>query len=267
MNDALRREIIDSLRRSRKYANLCEDTLVRIADWAAARHQAPRPAIKAAKRKLHQVYGAYLNQLDLARVRALVAALPANSPQEAVRATCREILGCHASTAERLPIIERLYSELFSATGEPDTILDLACGLNPFALPWMSLAPDAQYFCFDIDQVLIGAINEFLGRVGRPPTAACADILVSPPEAEADVALLLKTSPCLEQQEQGATQRILTELPARHVVVSFPTRALGGRQKGMRQHYGRFMARLLGRLCRPARKLVYPSETLYVISR
>jgi 16S rRNA (guanine(1405)-N(7))-methyltransferase len=267
MNAKTRPELIGVLKRSRKYANLCEDTLTRIADWAAARHKAPKSAIKAAKRKLHQVYGAYFDRLDLARVEELVQTLPSAATEDAVRATCREILACHASTAERLPLIDRLYPELLAATGAPSVILDLACGLHPFALPWMALPPQARYHACDIDHRLIDAVSLFLKRTGRRATAECRDILVSLPDGEADVAFLLKTVPCLEQQEPGATVRLLRRLRARHVVVSFPAKTLGGREKGMRDHYDRVMSRIAEELRAPTRRLDYPNETFYVVRR
>jgi 16S rRNA (guanine(1405)-N(7))-methyltransferase len=250
MSDKLRREIGDGLRRSRKYATLCEDTLSRIADWAAARHQAPKAALKAAKRKLHQVYGAYLDQLDLARVEGLVEDLPTDPTDDAIRAACREILAC----------------QLLAEVPEPKVVIDLACGLHPFALPWMELPLGARYHAYDIDHRLVAAVNAFASRVGWSATAECKDILVSPPDVDADLAFLLKTVPCLEQQEKGATVRLLSRLRARHVVISFPARTLGGRDKGMRGHYDEAMGRIAEELGAPTTRLTHPNETFYVVA-
>ena len=52
-----------------------------------------------------------------------------------------------------------------------------------------------------------------------------------PPEASADMVLLLKAIPCLEQEEPGAGKRLLRSLDAPVVVVSFPARSLGPRYK------------------------------------
>jgi len=264
MNAGMRSEITDALKRSRKYADLCNDTLVRIADWAATRHKTPKSAIKAAKRKLHQIHGAFCDQLDRARIEELVESLPDGTADAVLHATCREILACHASTAERLPIIDGLYAQLFAATGAPSAIVDLACGLHPFALPWMPLPPDACYHAYDIDRRLIGVANAFLERTGRPATAECRDILVSPPDVKADVAFLLKTVPCLEQQQKGATVRLLRQLRVRHAVVSFPAKTLGGREKGMRTHYDAVMSAIAEELGASTRRFDYLNETFYV---
>ena len=173
MSEELRRGIRDGLRRSRKYATLCEDTLSRLADWAAARHTAPKAALKAAKRKLHQVYGAYLDQLYLVRVERLVEALPTDPTEDATRATCREVLACHASTAERLPIMAEVYPELLAAVPDPKAVIDLACGLHPFALPWMGLPPGARYRAYDIDQYRYAPETSFSSALQETDAVPC----------------------------------------------------------------------------------------------
>ena len=265
MKTEVESELVERLHKTRKYANTCEDTLVRVARWALARHDSPKTALKAAKRKLHQVYGAYVGQADAGRIDWLVGAMPTPGSPQRIETACREILGWHASTRERLSMVEDVYARVFSEIGTPRSILDLACGLNPFALPWMGLPEDAHYHAFDIDRALIAAINRFLGQIGRAGSAHCQDILVAVPQEEADVALLLKTVPCLEQQEKGASARVLRQLRVRHAVVSFPTRSLGGRDKGMLDHYDGFMQRLLDELGRASRRIAFTTEVFYVI--
>jgi len=260
-------EIVSALRRSRKYRFVCEDTLQRIARWAAARHTKSRDIVKAAKRKLHQAYGAYLEGFDPAEVGALVDGLPSHPPQEVLRETCLTILGYHASTRERMPFMEQAYAEVFRRTGRPQVILDLACGLNPFAFPWMGLSKEVEYHAYDMESRIVSAVDAFFSRVGVEHDAACSDVLVSAPDVEADVAFLLKTVPCLERQEKGAGVRILREIRARHVVVSFPAQSLGGRDKGMHEHYGEEMLRVAGDLGVDAQEVGFPNETFYILTR
>lgn len=77
--------------------------------------------------------------------------------------------------------------------------------------------------------------------------------------------MLLKVAPCLEQQEPGSTLRFLTDLPARWIVVSFPSRSLGGHARGMVEHYGQWMAQWAEALQRPVRELAMPRETYYLL--
>jgi len=264
-SDAVCREVAEGLRQSRKYRWTCDATLLRVAEWAAGRHRSPKEALKAAKRKLHQIYGAYVVPGDLGRIERLIDAIPPEPSGDALRAACRDILACHASTRERLPILDEAYAMLAELPGPVDSVLDLACGLNPFALPWMGLAPDCAYQAWDIDSRLVGAVNRFLGRLGRAPSAECRDVLVDPPDRPADVALLLKTAPCLERQEKGSVLSLLRRLRTRHVVVSFPLRSLGGRDKGMAGNYGRFMDRVIGELCVAAERHDLRTEVFYVL--
>jgi 16S rRNA (guanine(1405)-N(7))-methyltransferase len=238
-----------------KYRNVSPETLARVASWALVRYRSDKEILKAAKRKLHQVYAAYLTPKAAARLSQLVA-----GPQEP-RATCLEAMSLHASTTERLPILEELYGRIFAITGVPQRVLDLACGLHPFGLPWMGLPEGSSYHAMDIDCELMARLGGFFAN---QIVAECRDILVRPPEEPADVAFLLKAVPCLEQQERGASLRLLRSLKARHGVVSFPVRSLGGHSKGMEEHYTAMAEDLIEKLGTDAEALRYPSEIFYV---
>ncbi len=263
MEQSVPHQMVSDLRRTRKYRELCEDTLYRAASWALMRHKTPKEALKAAKRKLHQVYGAYLNGIDFGKLEDWIDNLSSSSSQSSLRETCLRILDCQTSTAERVPILDSCFSDLFRETGEPTSILDLACGLNPFALPWMGVSPNMSYFAWDVDKRLISATNEFFIRTGRPPTAEFLDVLASPLDLRVDVVFLLKSLPFLEQQEKWFGARLLREANARFAVISFPARSIGGRDKGMVRHYERFMEKMTGELGLSVSKHVYPTETFY----
>jgi 16S rRNA (guanine(1405)-N(7))-methyltransferase len=258
----LRRRIESDLRASRKYRHLCEETINRIAAWVAERY-APRDALKAARRKLHQVYAAFGAQSAESLQR--ISQIPEEAGEEILRAVCREVLGQHRSTAERLPILDELYPALWREIGPPTSVVDLACGFHPFALPWMSLPPGAAYHAFDIDHQLIAALNSFFTRLGRPATASCKDLLVSVPPVRGDVAFLFKTLPCLEQQEKGVAARLLRAIRCPWVVVSFPHETLGGKRKGMRGYYHEFITALAGSLGAALRKLELGNESFYLL--
>src|SRR5258706_3530422 len=222
-----------------KYRNISPETLARVASWASVRYRSDKEILKAAKRKLHQVYAAYLTPKAAARLGQLVA-----GTQEP-RDTCREAMSYHASTTERSPILQDLYSSIFAVTGVPNRVLDLAGGLHPFGLPWMGLPETATYHAMDIDCELMTLLGRFFPN---QLVAECRDILVRPPEEPADLAFLLKAVPCLEQQEGGASLRLLRALRVRHAVVSFPVHSLGGRSKGMEEHYAAMAGALIAQL-------------------
>ena len=262
-------ELAGLLAKSKKYSDVCEDTLVRVARWSAARHPSPKGALKAAKRKLHQITGAYVTRADLKWIEQLVERLEGSS--EMLEDACRDVLAAHASTRERLPHLRALYRALFEKTGPVRRILDLACGLNPFSLPWMDLSPGVDYTAVDIDAGLVRAVSVFLRQMSSgtkvSASAFCADVLALPRSLDPDLVLLLKAVPSLEQQEKGMSLRLLTELNAAWVFVSFPTRSLGGRDKGMSGHYGEFMRELLRRTTWQAERFEIPTETCFLLRK
>ena len=238
--------VLASLTDSRKYSRVCADALARIAAQAARSYRTFTEADKAARRKLHQALGAFVGEAELDDVERLLAALPAGAGPEKVADTCRIILGLHASSAERLPVMERLYGEL-ARRGKGATILDLCCGLNPFSLPWMAALAPRGYLGLDLDTRMSALANGFLARYGPGFGVRAADVLSGAADVlvgdapvcggAADLVLLLKSATTLERQEKGSVERLLGGLKAFLIVVSFPVRSLGGKEKGMRENY------------------------------
>ena len=149
----------------------------------------------------------------------------------------------------------------------PQRLLDLACGLNPFALPFMGLAPAAEYLACDADRRVLAEVESFLEAVGQSHRTWACDLVTGAPDEPADVALLLKTIPILDRQDPAASARLLSGLKARHVVVSFPSRSLGGRGGLERAYRGRMDAltrEVDGRVTR-ATELRFPSELVFVL--
>ncbi|WP_026452785.1 class I SAM-dependent methyltransferase, partial [Saccharomonospora iraqiensis] len=141
----------------------------------------------------------------------------------------------HASTRERLPSLERFYREVFERVPVPATVRDLACGLNPLAVPWMGLPASTVYRASDIDAPQMAFLDRALDLLGVRHETAVADLLDEPVSAPADLTLLLKTVPCLEKQRAGAGWELLDAVNSPTLVVTFPTKSLGRRSKGMFQ--------------------------------
>ncbi len=259
-------EITATLASSRKYAGLCHDTLCRIARWAWERYPDLPTATKAAKRKLHQVFASFIREDDVLKVQRLVETLPLCSDQDETRSICSRIMELHASTRERMRNMEQLYPALFVAIGGPPRrIADIACGLHPFAIPWMGLSPDTVYMACDIDLRIIDALNRFFERSGFSAVAECRDLLEDPSRVSADLVFLMKALPGLEQQEKGGAARVLRGLDAEWVIVSTPTASLSGRDRGRHEHYDAMVSRLVEQMGWRAREIRYGNETLYVL--
>ena len=257
--------IVEHLRRSRKYGYLCEETLLRVAAWSLLRNKGFRKALKAAKGKLHQIYGAYFDRVDFSEVEGLIDGLSASASAAERLAACRRLLRQHRSTAERLPVVEELYRDMWSAIGSPRSIVDLACGFNPFALPWMGLEPGVPYRAYDIDRRLVASLNAFFARLKQAGEAQCLDILGEIPTLEADVVFLFQSIPCLEHTRKNASLALFEKISAPHVVTSFPRRSFGGRDKGMKRNYALRVERLAAELGVTVIPLSRPREDFYIL--
>ncbi len=259
--------IVTDVSSSKKYGAVCHDTIRRVAKRELTHHDSLKAATKATKRKLHQVYGAFEGTLDYDLAYQELAAAHDGGSEQDFKAVCRDILAIHSSTSERLPVLDRFYSSIFEITGQPASLLDMGCGLNPLALPWMDLPQSQRYIALDIDSERIEFVNRFLALVGLEPLARCQDILSHLPGDDADLALLLKMSPSLERQEPGATLRLMEQVNSPTVVVSYAVKSLGGREKGMVSHYQQHFAQLVAEQAWTVKELVLESELVFVVEK
>lgn len=253
--------IADAIHASRKYCGIARETVLRVV--AAALERREENVLKAAKRTLHQVSGAFITPGDAERIAGLVETMRGGSD---LLAACDAVLRLHSSTAERLPYYREFYRGVFAATGTPGSVMDIGCGLAPFSLPYMGLPSRIRYIAIDIDSLLIHRVNDFLLTAGYGPCARVQDVIVSPPADEVDVAFALKLLPVLEQQVKGCSLPILTRLNARRLVVSFPLRSLSGRRKGMPSHYREQYEGMLAGEFRMLEEFELPNELVYIMA-
>jgi len=241
MNPVTEQEVdgwIAEVRASKKYAPISTE-LIRSILLAEAPHQKnPRELIKAARNKLHQVGAAFQETpIPYAALTAQIDALGTQVQAEETRQFLRTALARHASTRERLPILAEFFAATLAPIAPVASVLDLACGFTPLCLPWMPLAETASYTGIDIYADMVGLLDHFYAHFGLPHTFLVGNVLGELPPQPVELALLLKTLPCLEQVQKGAGARLLEEVPAENILVSFPAHSLGGRAKGMAANY------------------------------
>jgi 16S rRNA (guanine(1405)-N(7))-methyltransferase len=230
-------EAVERIRESPKYAGLCASTiedLVRLeAGRGGSKETAARLATPARKR-LHRVAAYYLGEAD---DRESCASLATASDGEELRGVCMRILSSHASSRERIPIMEELYGWVFATTGAPGAIVDLACAYNPLALRWMGMARDTRYLAYDINERTVDIVSAYFRAEGVRGAAELRDVVCTPAKERVDVALLLKMYHCLEHRERGVAWDVVRQTPAAWVVVSFPTRNLANRRVDIAGNY------------------------------
>lgn len=262
--------LIEAVQSSAKYRGICGDLITRIGGQELGKRRSLKEAIKATKNKLHQVGGAFLDTEAFygAWLERLRLALQTGD-QGQLRETCRAIMSHHASTRERLPVLERFYVEIFALLPPVHSVLDIACGLHPLAIPWMPLAENTAYYAYDIYAGMADFLQTWMEMIAVQSHAKTSDVLQACPMERANVAFLLKALPCLEQIDPVAGQYLLQNIQADYLVVSFPARSLGGRQKGMVEHYETRFSTLLAEAqrWRIIGRLVFASELVFVMQR
>jgi 16S rRNA (guanine(1405)-N(7))-methyltransferase len=228
VTEASVRATIERLRLAPKYRQVHADTIADVVRQEVAYAADATELERRARLKLHRVVAGYLFTGRPARLLRGLDEAVADGPA-ATQAWCRTALGSHVSTAERLPDLDRLYPCVLSLTGPPGTIADLACALNPLTVPWLRQVTAAQYTGYDLSLSYVTIGGQFLARTDADGTTAHRDVLVRPEEIRADVALLLKTYHCIDDRTPGGALRLVRDITAACVVVSFPVRTIGGR--------------------------------------
>ncbi len=224
--------LIAQIRSGKHYKDLDlpDETLRDLLALELTRYKKPSEALKSARAKLHNIVAPYLGDLDYSQAAQELQTAFKSSQPEAVKETCLSFLKQHDSTRERLAYLEDFYQGIFSICGQPADVLDLACGLNPFALPWMGLPRTTRFYAYDIHPPRIALINEFLRLSGCQPLAEVRDILVRPPEIEADAAFLFKEAHRLEKRRKGCNRALWAALKVKFLFVSLPRRSLDGKR-------------------------------------
>lgn len=261
------KNIVDEMLQSRKYRSLdlpactVSDLLQRELDQLS-----PKEALKAVKRKLHNIVAPYLGDPDYINAAAMLERAFSSTDAEQVRRACIEILSQHASTRERLSIVEDFYREIFRLTGAPQTLLDVACGLNPLAFPWMGLPLHTRYYAYDIHTPRIALINHYFRLLGMPGLAEVRDVLVQPPEVEADAVFLFKEAHRFEQRRRGCNLPLWQKLKTRWLLVSLPTHSLNGRNDLTEKHR-RLVYGILEQQDWQVQELLFENEMVFCIDK
>lgn len=246
---------LQALLASKNCREVCEAAVRRLWTEELAKRRNEKEADKAVRAAVHQMTGAFLTPEQLKTARGLLADY-LSGREEALD----EALRLHASTRERLPCAQALYAAIFEVTGRPERILDLACGFNPLYLG----AQGYRVTGYDVHKGAVELINEWANACSWSVRALCADLLGENAFERADLALMMKLLPVLEQQKKGAGVRLLAEIPAAWRAVTFPLRTLGGRSVGMEKHYSDWMEANVPEGLTLHSRLIVDNELIYL---
>ncbi len=260
--------LVQEVLASAKYRHICPEFVSAIGMQELGKRRNFKEALKATKNKLHQVSGVYFEHPEASTrwLAELGSALQSGDPA-ALQSTCRAIMGHHASTRERLAILDQFYTTIFAALPPITSVIDIACGLHPLALPWMNLPPGTRYYAYDVQRDLADFLAGYLALLPIQGLAQACDVLQFCPSQQVDVAFVLKTLPCLEQIEKRAGQRLLHALNAHYIIVSFPVSSLGGHNKGMAAFYETHFSSLIANTSWEVQRFEFATELVFVVKK
>lgn len=230
--------IYENIITSKKYNAICDELIYRICQETYVKYKKEKDVIKSVRTQLHAIYGAFFSDKCINQAASIMAEY---DPEGTIKALAEELLNLHISSQERIATIEEFYEYIFSITGNPTSITDIGCAFNPFSIPYMNISSLKEYYALDIDKRLPDLINNYLKLLALPELASTIDIISSVPENYSDVTFLFKILPVIEHQKKGKTTDILTKINSKYIVVTFPTKSLSGRSKGMEEHYAQFV--------------------------
>ena len=260
-------ELIEQVIRSQKYAQLASTLVSRVTKEEAKKHNSPQAIIQSARTRLHQLTGAYLApKLDYAQWLHKFKSLDSND-RLGLESTSLSMMRLHASTYERLEVLPTFFQTALASISPVKSVLDLACGLNPLSIPWMPLADGFTYHASDVVNPLVHFLWHYFELYRVNGEASILDLSFSIPSQPVQLALLMKTLPLMEQIEHGLSQKILENLNAEHILVTYPLRSLGGRRKGMEETYRSQFDQLVAGRDWKIQEFRFPNEVAYLVTK
>ena len=259
-------ELVEEIAKSKKYANLSRDIIERVCAESAVKYKKKKAALSEVKKEFHIVYESFLtpNCQNIAKEKIMGYE---GEDILADRKFCLELLPLHISTKERVGVEKEIYS-FISQCIVPDGILsDVGCGFNPLALPFMEKRP-GRYFAYEISRDTFDVLNVYFRKARMDGyTASILDAVQGVPSGYSDLLLALKLLPLLQQQKKGRAMEFLSEASFGTAVVSFPTKSMAGRNKGMEAYYTAFLEDNLPENILIADRRVIYNELFYVLKK
>lgn len=261
-----RDKIAENILSTGKYRMLCRDTVIDILYAEKNKYDSRKQLVKAVRRRLHQIKGAFAGDRAYKNAKTILDKMDEESAAD-IKDAINEIIRYHASTYERMPVMDEFYKKVFDALGSVESVLDIGCGFNPFTNIYIPGFRDIKYTAIDIDGMAISLIDRYFKITGIDGCAYIGDALISPIGYNANVAFLFKLLPLLEQREKGGSIRLLDNLNTAKMVVTYPAASLSGRGKGMIKNYSQSFEKMTEDRYSILLKEIIGRELVYIIER
>ena len=257
-----RERLFEAVKSAKGYGGICGDTILRVIDGAMLKYKGEKHILKSVKSTLREISAAFMPESGFRKAKGIALGINWGDMGDVLEKT-GEILALHQSTLERKGHFAEMLGDIKRETGFA-SVLDIGCGLHPFAIPHASCMQGVAYYAMDIHEGAVELVDILFKGLGIEGCAIAGDILAKAPDVQADCAFMFKLLPLLSRLEKNAAARVLRGLEAGFAAVSFPTRSISGRNVGMRSSYGEFVRRELGGFAVVFEK-EYANEVLYVM--
>lgn len=244
----IRKEFIEKIKENKKYSSISDEIVIKEIERYMKKYQADQEeiyddkfAIKVIRKELHRLYSSYQTKGKKKRNQFLEMLKPKNENIE----TIDEILSTTLATKERLDKYPTIYKKIFSITGNPKSITDLGCGLNPISIPYMKLK-NLNYNAYDIDEDDIKFLNEFFKILkidGKAKIFDARELYELKKLPESDIIFMFKLYDLIVPKNKKLKKvgeeimNILKE-KAEYLVVSFATKTLTRKSMNLPRRIG-----------------------------
>ena len=230
---------IEKVLSNKKYRalNLTEETLLNLIDQVEADGVPKKQIEKTVREKLHNIVAPYLEDVDYAAATLELQAIKVEDTI-ALHHFAEKMLRAHTSTDERMETLDAFYKTIAGKLPQKQNIriADYACAMNPFAIQWMHLPMDSQFFAYDLNGARIDLLNLYFKKSGFQAKAIHCDIIANPVQDTFDAAFFFKEAHRFEQRQKGSTHRFLQTINAPLIFVSLPARNMTGKHDLVTKH-------------------------------
>ncbi len=208
--------------------------------------------IKHVRAELRTVYGIFIDK-SLASVK---------DDLEKGKVREKKALSSHRSSKERMGFYRDFYRRIFSITGKPFSIIDIAAGMNPFSFPYMGIGSGVYYIALELNQNDADLIQKYFDAASIKGNALKHDIKEKPIRYRADIAFAFKIFDMLDSK---IAERIIKELNVKWIAASFSTKTVSKKDMKAKRRAG--FQKMLRRLGMEYKTLEFPNEIVYVIKK
>lgn len=197
--------------------------------------------IKLVRSELRRFHGLFSDKEMIKRRESLVKRLNDSNTYENLVDISEKLLETHCSTEERANSYKKLYEKLFSFTGFPRKILDLGCGLNPISLIHFKgiIDQELMYYAYDINDaekevldLFFSKFSSFCNRFkGKSKIFNLFDYDLISQLEKVDICFMFKVTDIIDHGKgHKISEKVITAIPAKFVIVSFPTITTSGKR-------------------------------------